>query len=78
MATQADLLSVLRKLHRSGISTVTASQVAELLWPNGRTHNSNGQVFPLNAGAAGRMLRACPGVVETSNRVWTIVEHRIE
>ena len=77
MATQADLLSILRKMHASGVSIVNASQIAELLWPGGRTHNSNGQVFPLSAGVAGRMLRACPAVMETGNRAWMIIEHRL-
>lgn len=77
MATQADLLSTLKKMHESGITTVSASQIAEMLWPGGRTHNSNGQVFPLSAGVAGRMLRACPAVMETGNRVWMILDHRL-
>lgn len=77
MATQSDLLAVLRDMHARGQSTVRANSVAEALWPNGRTHNANGQVFTLSAGAAGRMLRACNAVSESSPREWQILAHRL-
>jgi hypothetical protein len=77
MATQSDLLSVLRDMHLRGKSTVRANTVAEALWPNGRTNNANGQVFMLSAGAAGRMLRACKAVSEISPREWQILAHRL-
>ena len=77
MATQDDLLRALRLLRAKGYKVVSAATVAEQLWPNGRTHNSNGQVFHLSAGIAGRMLRKCPAVVEGMPRQWVIVQERI-
>jgi hypothetical protein len=77
MASQADLLDVLRQLHAQGVTRVRANTVAELLWPHGRSQNANGQVFPLGAGVAGRMLRACPAVREAAPRHWEIQPHRL-
>jgi hypothetical protein len=77
MATQDDLLRALRALHAKGYKVVSAATVAQQLWPSGRTHNSNGQVFHLSAGIAGRMLRKCRAVVETTPRQWTILEERV-
>jgi hypothetical protein len=75
---QADLLGVLAKLHRSGRETVTASMVAEELWPNARHNNANGQVFNLSAGVAGRMMERCRAVVRTDTRTWVIVPEYLE
>ncbi len=77
MANQSDLLLVLRDLHGRGQQRVRASTVAELLWPGGRTHNANGQVFPLGAGVAGRMLKACKAVREIAPREYEILSHRL-
>ncbi len=77
MATQLDLLYVLRDLHRRGQRRVRAGTVAEQLWPGARTHNANGQVFPLGAGVAGRMLKACRAVREVAPREYEILSHRL-
>lgn len=77
-ATQQDLLTALRKLHKTGIKHVSAGFVAELLWPDSRRQNANGQVFHLSAGAAGRMLRRCHAVREYRNRIWEILPHRLQ
>src|SRR6266852_7009076 len=77
MATNEDLLRVLRDIYDRGQRRVAASTVAEILWPGGRTQNANGQVFPLSAGIAGRMLRRCKAVVEVRNREWEILPHRL-
>lgn len=77
MATQADLLDALRALHSRGQRRVRASTVAELLWPGARTQNANGQVFPLGAGVAGRMLKACKAVREVTPREYEILSHRL-
>lgn len=42
-----ELMVVLRAMHCEGYRFVRAAVVAERLWPNGRTHNANGQVFNL-------------------------------
>lgn len=77
MATQVDLMNVLRDLHGQGRRRVRAGTVAELLWPGTRTHNANGQVFPLGAGVAGRMLKACKAVREVEPREYEILSHRL-
>jgi hypothetical protein len=77
VANQSDLLRVLRDLHGRGQRRVRAGTVAELLWPAGRTHNANGQVFPLGAGVAGRMLKACKAVREIAPREYEIVSNRL-
>lgn len=77
MANQEDLISALRSLYDSGQRRVRGGAVAELLWPNQRTHNANGQVFPLGAGVAGRMLRACKAVREVTPGEYEILSHRL-
>ena len=67
----------LRELMGRGATVVTAAQVAGVLWPGGRTHNANGQVFPLGAGIAGRMLRCSRSVCEVQPRQWEIVRARL-
>ena len=78
MATEADLMSALREIHASGVRTTTAAMVAERLWPTGRCHNANGQVFHLSAGIAGRMLRRCRAVYETQPRRWEIIPEYLD
>lgn len=68
MANQAELLGVLRDFHDRGQRRVRASTVAELLWPGARSQNTDGQVFPLGAGVAGRMLKARKAVREIAPR----------
>lgn len=77
MATQADVLRILAEMHSQGIGTLRASSLAERLWPERRNENANGQVFPLGAGIAGRMLRQCKAVQEVSPREWQILPHRL-
>jgi len=67
----------LRTLFARGATTVTAAQVAAVLWPGQRTCNANGQTFPLGAGVAGRMLRRSRSAVEVRNREWEIVTARL-
>lgn len=78
MATQADLLNVLRSLDVRGHRRVRAGVVAEMLWPGARTQNANGQVFPLGAGVAGRMLKACCVVREVVPGEYEILNHRLK
>lgn len=78
MANQTDLLQALRTLHLRGFRRVRANTIAEMLWPNGRTHNANGQVFMLSAGVAGRMLRASKAVREVSPGEWEILDYRLD
>lgn len=70
-------MAVLRVMHRDGYRFVRAAVVAERLWPNGRTHNANGQVFNLAAPVAARMLRRCPAVTEVEPRRWEIIPERL-
>lgn len=77
MATMADLEALIAKLHHQGETTLSAGEVARHLWPNGRGLNTNGQVFPLSAGAAGRMLRRCKAVWEIEPRRWAIIPERL-
>lgn len=77
MTTQSELLNALRELHAAGVKRVRANTIAEKLWPNGRSQNARGQVFPLSAGVAGRMLRKCVAVREVTPREWEILVHRI-
>lgn len=77
MANQADLLNVLRSLYGQGQRCVRGGTVAERLWPGQRTHNANGQVFPLCAGVAGRMLKACKAVREVTPGEYEILSHRL-
>ena len=77
MATQADVLRILADMHNQGISTLRASSLAERLWPEQRNENSNGQVLPLGAGSAGRMLRQCKAVQEVRPKEWQILPHHL-
>lgn len=72
-----DLGSALHQFAASGRRIVSASQVADALWPNGRHHNARGQVMNLSAGVAGRMLRRCHAVIEISHQRWEIIPERI-
>lgn len=73
MATQKDLDQVLTALYAQGHSTVRAATVAAHLWPAQRYHTTRGQVFPLAAGVAGRMLNRSKSVVQIEPRLWLIV-----
>lgn len=77
MANQSDLLSALRDIHGRGQRRVRGSTVADLLWPDGRTHNARGQVFHLGAGVAGRMLKSCKAVREIAPGEYEILSHRL-
>jgi len=77
MATMEDLEALIARLHRQGQTTLSAGEVARHLWPNSRGQNVNGQVFPLGAGAAGRMLRRCKVVWEIEPRRWAIIPERL-
>lgn len=77
MATQSDLIELLARLHGQGVRRVRAGVVAEALWPGGRQDNANGQVFPLAAAVAGRMLRRCKAVREVEPRQFEILSHRL-
>jgi len=72
-----DVLAALRSLHENGQTRIRAATLAEALWPGRRDHNSNGQVFHLSAGIAGRMLRKCQAVFEVEPRVWEIIPERL-
>lgn len=63
----------LMSLYSAGYSHVTAAQVAEILWPEGRTKNGNGQVFHLGAARAAAMLRGTRAAFEVEHRRWEIV-----
>lgn len=73
-ATDSNALfrSALQAMWRRGCWEITAADLADELWPNCRSHNSNGQNFNLAAGVAGRMLRRFRGCYEVRNRVWLI------
>jgi len=77
MANQTDLLNALRTLYGCGQRRVRGGAVAELLWPGQRTHNAKGQVFPLGAGVAGRMLKGCKAVKEVAPGEYEILSHRL-
>lgn len=64
-------------MHAEGVRTLRAGVLAERLWPGRRQHNARGQVFPLGAAAAARLLRKCPAVRETECRLWEIMPHRL-
>ena len=67
-----ELVSCLRSLCESGVFVVTAGRVADLMYPDAKQQNSNGQCFNLSSGTVGRMLRRTQGVYENRPRVWTI------
>lgn len=71
------VLNTLRDLYDRGHRHIRAATLAVELWPGGRCHNSNGQVFPLSAGAAGRKLRKCRAVWEAEPRLWEILPERL-
>ena len=73
----SDVLAALKILRERGHTTIRAAQLAEILWPGRRHQNSNGQVFHLSAGIAGRMLHRCPAVYEIESRVWQIIDERL-
>jgi len=65
--------AVLAEMYRAGHRIVTAGTVAERLWPDGRRHNTRGQVFPLGAAVAARLLRRSKMAVEVEWRRWEIL-----
>ncbi len=76
-ATGDVVLREIAAMHASGVRTLRANTLAERLWPGRRQHNANGQVFPLGAGVAARLLRKCPAVREKEWRLWEILPHRL-
>lgn len=72
------LLAALVRLQGRGYRIIRAGLVADELWPQARHHNTNGQVFNLSAGVAGRMLRKSRLVREIGNREWEIIQERLE
>lgn len=77
-SAQVDILDALRQLRDSGHRQIRANQVAEILWPDARAHNANGQTFNLASGIAGRMLRKCRAVHEVGGGEWWIVKEFLE
>lgn len=77
MVDMNDVLGVLRSHHERGNNSIRASTLADALWPDCRASNTNGQVFNLSSGVAGRMLRKCCAVWEVSPRVWEIIPERL-
>lgn len=76
-ATKEVVLGAIASMHSEGVRTLRAGTLAERLWPESRHHNANGQVFPLGAAVAARLLRRCPAVQETEFRLWEILPHRL-
>lgn len=70
-------MNALRSLYGRGQRRVRGGTVADLLWPRQRTHNANGQVFPLGAGVAGSMLKDCKAVREVAPGKYEILSHRL-
>ena len=70
-------MRVIAEMHSEGVATLRANTLAERLWPDGRHHNANGQVFHLGAAVAARLLRQCPAVWEKEPRLWEILPHRL-
>ncbi len=64
-------------MHAEGFQTFSAGTLAERLWPGHRHHNAKGQVFPLGAAVAARLLRQCPAAEEIEFRRWKILPHRL-
>jgi hypothetical protein len=75
-ATADVVMREIAKMHCEGVTTLRANTLAERLWPDGRYHNANGQVFHLGAAVAARLLRQCPAVREKQPRLWEILPHR--
>lgn len=76
-ATGDVVMREIAAMHAAGLRTLRASALAERLWPGRRQHNANGQVFPLGAAVAARLLRKCPAVREKEWRLWEILPHRL-
>jgi hypothetical protein len=74
-ATDEAVLREIAAMHGEGVSRLRANTLAERLWPAGRHHNANGQVFHLGAAVAARLLRRCPAVRESEWRIWEILPH---
>lgn len=72
------ILEALKTINSFGYKTFSANTLAEIMWPEARDINTNGQRFNLCAGIAGKMLRKCNAVREVQNRVWEIKRHRIK
>ncbi len=77
MTTADVVMRVIAEMHSEGVATLRANTLAERLWPDGRHHNANGQVFHLGAAVAARLLRQCPAVWEKEPRLWEILPHRL-
>lgn len=77
MASQDDVLREVAAMYGTGVRRFRAGMLAERLWPGQRTHNSKGQVFPLGAAVAARLLRSCLAVRELEPRRWVILPHRL-
>lgn len=76
-ATGDVVLRQLAAMHAEGVRTLRANTLAERLWPGRRQHNANGQMFPLGAAVAARLLRKCPAAREKEWRLWEILPHRL-
>lgn len=72
MDSEKTFKAALRRLYDKGNRRIKANVLADELWPDCRSQNSNGQVFNLAAGVAGRMLRRYRGAFEVSKGVWEI------
>lgn len=72
--TRKKLIECLRTFASDNIFLVSASHIAERLYPNTRSENANGQVFNLAAGVVGRQLRKyrISGVYEIKTGLWEI------
>lgn len=70
--SSARLSAVLSELYARGQRTVSAGQVAELLWPDSRRSNAQGQTMHVGSAVAARMLRRTRGVTEIEPRQWEI------
>lgn len=66
------LSAVLSALYARGQRTVSAGQVAELMWPDSRRSNTQGQTMHVGSAVAARMLRHTKGVTEIEHRRWHI------
>jgi hypothetical protein len=76
-ATADVVLHEIAAMHSEGVVMLRANSLAERLWPSGRHHNANGQVFHLGAATAARLLRDCPAVREKEHRLWEILPHKL-
>ena len=79
MSTAQRVADAARSLLRMGFTdTFSAAMLADVLWPNSRHTNSNGQCFALNAGAAGVLLRRFRVAEELPDRQWRLVPEWLE